>query len=180
MTKKNVTLVKNRKRLRKRVRERKYAPSSRFSSVIASGDMKEQDDSKERIGRRVTDTERLKPFLQAVGSYSPELIFGVKQQLFHYTDLSGFQSIVTNHDLWLSHLRYSNDEEEMVHGQRLVMEVIDDKRKAARSSKRIAFLDRVRHELSQQVDVYICCFCLQDDLLSQWRGYGANGSGHRR
>ena len=139
--------------------------------------MKEQGDITERIGRRVSDTERLKPFLQAVGSYSSDLIFGVKQQLFHYTDLSGFQSIVANHDLWLSHLRYSNDEEEMVHGQRLVMEVIEDQRKAQPSPERIAFLDSVRQELSQQVDVYICCFCLQDDLLSQWRGYGANGSG---
>ena len=101
-------------------------------------------DITERIGRRVSDTERLKPFLQAVKSYSPDLIFGVEQQLFHYTDLSGFQGIVTNHDLWLSHLRYSNDEEEMVHGQRLVMEVIDDKRKTARSSKRTAFLKSVR------------------------------------
>src|SRR5215472_13443128 len=128
--------------------------------------MKEQGDITERISRRVSDTERLKPFLQAVGSYSPDLIFGVKQQLFHYTDLSGFQSIVANHDLWLSHLRYSNDEEEMVHGQRLVMEVIDDKRKTEPSSEGIAFLDTVRQKLSQQVDVYICCFCLQDDLLS--------------
>src|SRR5262249_3164138 len=44
-------------------------------------------------------------------------------------------------------------------------------------SERVAFLDDVRNELSQQVDVYICCFCRQDDVLSQWRGYGANGSG---
>ncbi len=40
-----------------------------------------------------------------------------------------------------------------------------------------AFLERVKQKLEQQVDVYICCFCLKDDLLSQWRGYGANGSG---
>jgi hypothetical protein len=25
--------------------------------------------------------------------------------------------------------------------------------------------------------VYICCFCKKDNLLSQWRGYGANGAG---
>jgi len=25
--------------------------------------------------------------------------------------------------------------------------------------------------------VYICCFCQRGDLLSQWRGYGANGAG---
>jgi Protein of unknown function (DUF2971) len=26
-------------------------------------------------------------------------------------------------------------------------------------------------------DVYICCFCENGNLLSQWRGYGADGSG---
>jgi len=26
-------------------------------------------------------------------------------------------------------------------------------------------------------DFYVCCFCEEDDLLSQWRSYGANGTG---
>lgn len=135
----------------------------------------------DQIGHRLTDTERLKPFLKAVGSYNPELIF-VKEQIFHYTDLIGFQSILSKHDLWLTHLRYSNDEEEMLHGQRIVSEVIDEELKAEELKagpvpEKIDFLKGVKKKLERQVDVYICCFCLQDDLLSQWRGYGANGSG---
>ena len=131
----------------------------------------------DQIGRRVSDTKRLKPFLQAAGSYNRELIFGVKEQLFHYTVLLGFQSIISNHDLWLTHLRYSNDEEEMLHGQRIVSEVIAKELKTKPSPAKTAFLRAVKEQLEQQVDVYICCFCLRDDLLSQWRGYGANGSG---
>jgi hypothetical protein len=132
----------------------------------------------DKIGHRLSDTERLKPFLQAVGSDQPELIFGVKDQLFHYTDLTGFGSIISNHDLWLTHLRYSNDEEEMLHGQRIVSEVIAQGLAAKNPPEGAsAFLERVKQKLEQQVDVYICCFCLKDDLLSQWRGYGANGSG---
>ena len=113
----------------------------------------------------------------AVGSYHPDLIYGVKEKLFHYTDLHGFQSIISNHDLWLTHLRYSNDEEEMLHGQRVVSDVIAQELKGKSSAKKTAFLEDVKQKLAQQVDVYICCFCLQDDLLSQWRGYGASGLG---
>lgn len=113
----------------------------------------------------------------AVGSYRRDLIHGVEEKLFHYTDLNGFQGIISNHDLWLTHLRYSNDEEEMLHGQRIVSEVIAKELKTKSSPKRTAFLEAVKEKLAQQVDVYICCFCLKGDLLSQWRGYGASGSG---
>jgi hypothetical protein len=113
----------------------------------------------------------------AVGSYHSDLIFGVKEKLFHYTDLNGFQGIISNHDLWLTHLRYSNDEEEMLHGQRVVSDVIAKDLKVKPNPKKTAFLAAVKQKLAQQVDVYICCFCLEGDLLSQWRGYGASGSG---
>lgn len=139
--------------------------------------MNPPDVPSDQIGHRLSDTERLKPFLQAVGSYREDLIYGVKEQIFHYTDLFGFQSIVSNHDLWLTHLRYSNDEEEMLHGNRVVDEVIAEELKIGPAADRAAFLESLTQRMKQQVDVYICCFCLQDDLLSQWRGYGANGSG---
>ena len=131
----------------------------------------------DQIGHRLSDTERLKPFLTAVGSYRSDLSFGVKEKLFHYTNLLGLESIISNHDLWLTHLRYSNDEEEMLHGQRVVDEVIAAELKTKSAAARKTFLEAVKQKLTQQVDVYICCFCLRDDLLSQWRGYAANGSG---
>ena len=44
---------------------------------------------------------------------------------------------------------------------------------------RLDYLDRVQNELATTSDegVYVTSFCLKDDLLSQWRGYGANGTG---
>jgi hypothetical protein len=129
----------------------------------------------EKIGHRLSNTEQLRPFLESVGSFHPDFIYGVTDRLFHYTDLGGFQGIIPNHDLWLTHLRYSNDDEEMLHGQRIVSEVIAEQ--ANGTPDKNAFLESVKEKLKQQVDVYICCFCLQDDLLSQWRGYGASGMG---
>jgi hypothetical protein len=139
--------------------------------------MNSPDVSSDEIGHRLSDTERLKPFLEAVKSYDEFLIYGVKDPVFHYTDLLGFKSIISNDDLWLTHLRYSNDEEEMLHGQRIVNEVIAEALNGPSASHRSDFLKDVKKKLAQQVDVYICCFCLKGDLLSQWRGYGANGLG---
>jgi hypothetical protein len=129
-----------------------------------------------KIGHRLSSTEQLKPFLSCVGSYGPDLIYGVTDRLFHYTDLGGFQKIISENDLWRTHLRYSNDDEEMLHGQRVVSEVLGEQNYPL-SPDAVAFLESLKDKLKQQVDVYICCFCLQDDLLSQWRAYGANGSG---
>jgi hypothetical protein len=59
----------------------------------------------------------------------------------------------------------------------VVREVIELQRKAA--PERAQFLDAL-YELVREPSeegVYICSFCLDDNLLSQWRGYGANGMG---
>ena len=133
--------------------------------------------SPSEIGHRLSNTEELKPFLIAVGSFQPDLIFGVTERLFHYTDLGGFQGIISGHDLWLTHLRYSNDEEELLHGHRVVSAVVTDEINSSTTPEARTFLEAVKQKLTQQVDVYICCFCLEDNLLSQWRAYGANGTG---
>src|SRR5262245_49436662 len=76
----------------------------------------------------------LEAYLQHIQSYDPDLIFGVKpgEPLFHYTDLAGLHGIVKNRDLWLTHSRYSNDDEELVHGERAAREVIEQERAAAK------------------------------------------------
>ena len=118
-------------------------------------------------------------FLGSVKSFTGEdLIFLPKGALYHYTDLSGLQGILQTDDLWLTHSRYLNDDEEITHGYRIVREVIEEERKTA-TSDRIEFLDGlyplVREPSAE--GVYICSFCLVDNQLSQWRGYGANGTG---
>jgi len=41
------------------------------------------------------------------------------------------------------------------------------------------YLDRLTELINEPLPagVYICCFCEKDNLLSQWRSYGANGTG---
>jgi hypothetical protein len=131
--------------------------------------------------RSTNDFTLLTHFLESVKSYTEDLIFGPAQgqALYHYTDLAGLKGIVEHHDLWLTHSRYSNDDEEITHGYRIVREVIEEERQANPAPDRISFLDGL-YELVKEPSaegVYICCFCLDDNLLSQWRGYGANGTG---
>jgi hypothetical protein len=131
--------------------------------------------------RSSLDFTSLMEFLDSVQSYTEDLIFGPAQgqSLYHYTDLAGLQGIVQNHDLWLTHSRYSNDDEEITHGYRIVKEVIDEERAGNPPPDRVVFLDFLAEMVKDPTPegVYICCFCLDDNLLSQWRGYGANGTG---
>src|SRR5687767_2332937 len=94
--------------------------------------------------RSTNEFGSLNQFLESVKSYTEELIFGMgpRQALYHYTDLAGLQGIIQNHDLWLTHSRYSNDDEEITHGYRMVREVIEEERKADPiTDERVQFLD---------------------------------------
>lgn len=129
--------------------------------------------------RSSLDFAVLTSFLESVKSYPEDLIYGPTkgQSLYHYTDFSGLQGILQNDDLWLTHSRYLNDDEEITHGYRIVREVIESTRKAA--PERAQFLDALYELVKEPTEegVYICSFCLDDNRLSQWRGYSANGMG---
>jgi hypothetical protein len=128
------------------------------------------------------DIASLSMFLESIGSHNVDLIFTPQSKLkqgalllYHYTDLTGLIGILKRHDLWLTNSRYSNDAEEMVHGTNVAKKVIES---AVRAQKYDAqYLTELTQLTSQQEGVYISCFCEKDNLLSQWRGYGAYGSG---
>lgn len=52
--------------------------------------------------------------------------FGLLQinNVYHYTDISGFISIMENHELWASHIAFMNDKSEYLHGKELFRERI--------------------------------------------------------
>jgi hypothetical protein len=134
-----------------------------------------------KMQRASMDIPTLQQFLQQIGSFSPDLIHhrGTVPRIYHYTDLNGLKGIVENKDLWLTNSRYSNDDEEMIHGLEVVREVITEQLSAPATAARKKFLERVSKTLEapSAEGVYICCFCQASNLLSQWRGYGANGTG---
>jgi hypothetical protein len=132
--------------------------------------------------RPALDIAALNEFLEMVGSYTTEHIFnpGDLLAIHHYTDLNGLRGIVEDHDLWLTCSRYSNDEDEIRHGLQIVDQVIKE-RLAAKPEPAPAekeYLECLAKLFAVPgAAVYVCCFCEAGDLLSQWRGYGANGIG---
>lgn len=134
--------------------------------------------------RPALDTEALRNFLDSIRSFAgPGLILESSSvpRLYHYTDLGGMIGIVSTNDLWLTHSRFSNDDEELTHGQRVVANTLESEKSRAASStpEKLSYLQQVEEMLRKPVadGVYICCLCARDNLLSQWRGYGANGTG---
>jgi hypothetical protein len=132
--------------------------------------------------RSTNDFEWLEQFLNSIHSYAPDesLILESRSvtELYHYTDLNGLQGIIDKGDLWLTHLRFSNDNDELTHGKEIVRARLEE-RIANDPPDRQEYLKRLKELLQLPVadGIYICCFCEKNNLLSQWRGYGANGSG---
>lgn len=126
----------------------------------------------------VVDINSLQIFTDNIGSFSRYLIQEFSGQLFHYTDLNALNSILNESDLWLTNSLYSNDAREMSHGYDVAKAVIEKKRSAALDGTFKEYLDQVSTFVDEKSrGVYICCFCEQDNLLSQWRSYGENGTG---
>lgn len=123
----------------------------------------------------------LQVFLDSLQSYSQDLVQHLSGglKLCHYTTLDGALGIIEGGDLWLSHLRFSNDNEEQRYGQRLVNAEVESLRRNPVAGVSASLLAAVQARLAaaQEQPIYICCFCEVDNLLSQWRGYAENGGG---
>src|SRR6266481_1848748 len=76
--------------------------------------------------RRPIEIGILSQFLDSLQSYSQDLVQHLYsgQKLCHYTSIEGAIGIVTGRDLWLTNSRFSNDDEELNYGHRLVDEVL--------------------------------------------------------
>jgi hypothetical protein len=98
-------------------------------------------------------------------------------ELFHYCGVDGFYGIVTEKTLWMSDVFTLNDASEMLYARTIVDEVLRSQ------NPRPAWLPKGMIRESEFLDLawswrmYVSCFCAEGDLLSQWRGYGAQRGG---
>lgn len=100
------------------------------------------------------------------------------QHLFHYTNAHGLLGIFQSKRIWATNSRFMNDPTEIEYAVNLIKTVMQ----ANFSRDKKEFLNKALHEFlreyEQNAKVYIACFCVHGDLLSQWRGYGATGGGY--
>ena len=97
--------------------------------------------------------------------------------LFHYTSTSALISIVRNNELWLSDATFLNDKAEIEHGRNLACTRLDSAICVEKSAEVKMMLELVVAKFKSRPDpnVYVACFSMDGDDLTQWRGYGQGG-----
>jgi hypothetical protein len=96
------------------------------------------------------------------------------QPLYHYTDLNAFLSIIKFKQLWLSGAHNLNDHQEINWTNRKVAKILGrlEDKYGAQNTRRLLDLMQMNKAVP-----YICSLSTKDDLLSQWRAYGKDGTG---
>jgi Protein of unknown function (DUF2971) len=104
--------------------------------------------------------------------------------LFHYTGSNGLFGILKDRCIWATDFRCLNDSEELLLGERVVQEeakILADTM-AADTPEQYIFSQiaeaHARYSLTKVTGVYLTSLSESPDSLSQWRAYGANGSGY--
>jgi hypothetical protein len=105
-------------------------------------------------------------------------------EISHYTDATGLHGIITSGQLWATHINYLNDLQEFRYARQIIGRVLDEYARRAEGVELQQRLTKLRGACEanfahweNNVDPYVVCFCEDGNLLSQWRAYGANGSG---
>lgn len=120
-------------------------------------------------------------------------LLGILEPLQNTDDLGlpGKTTSVQSFSLWATDARYLNDSAELTYAAEGLADALVDQLQELDDHER---KDQLR-ELAEQVRIgdfteddgqvgrsthtaYVACFCTDGDLLSQWRGYGANGGGY--
>lgn len=105
--------------------------------------------------------------------------------LFHYTSLTGLMGIMESKTLFVSEARFLNDASEMKYGaqwlsgecvQRLGLRPGEEGQKVQLLKQFAKWIDERIHN-HWGANVFVGCFTLNGDQLSQWRGYCPSGKG---
>lgn len=99
--------------------------------------------------------------------------------LYHYTSHSGLLGIIKNKNIWASSIHYLNDASEFSHAVDLMKYEISMYQGKA-NAKVVDFLDKAEKALQdiRTINLFVCSFSENGNLLSQWRGYCPNGKGY--
>lgn len=100
--------------------------------------------------------------------------------LYHYTTQEGLLGIVKSQEIWASHTQYLNDEREFRHAIDLVKDELSRMERDPRLQDSMQFIAGMKSELElgiESINVFVCSFSEDGDVLSQWRAYSSGRSG---
>lgn len=97
----------------------------------------------------------------------------MNRNLYHYTSNEALIEIVNHDCLRLSHFYFQNDPRELRYGLDLLLEHKDEIEQICPDANE--YIETIGHEKVPIYELPIFTFSLsqEDDLLSQWRGYGS-------
>jgi hypothetical protein len=102
----------------------------------------------------------------------------VPDLLFHYTTATGLMGIVEKNQLWATSLEYMNDASELTLAIEKVVPLLRARGLEGLANNITPGLMALDPDYLQRITVCAVCFSTEGDLLSQWRAYGASGSGY--
>jgi hypothetical protein len=100
--------------------------------------------------------------------------------LYHYTDIQAVIGIIENRDIWMSHVLFMNDKEEVKDAEKIISSVIEELRETNKcDSAFISYINEIERSPYFTTDYPVAVISLSEkkDSLSQWRGYCPYGGG---
>ena len=114
--------------------------------------------------------------------YLYQTVFPLKppEIIYHYTTQKGILGILPTRSMWATQVHFLNDRNEVFLTFKLLERELRRMVTESRSTEHRSLLNEIRHNLSNVDQTHICTvsFCEAGDLLSQWRGYAAQGKGY--
>ncbi len=99
---------------------------------------------------------------------------------YHYTSVEALHSILGKGAIWASDIAFLNDSSELSYASNLINSVTEEFEKEG-SEEFLELLKRAGRSATEPTSAasgyLVCCFCVDGDLLSQWRAYGDGGKG---
>lgn len=120
--------------------------------------------------------------LENFEKYLYQKVFPLKPPgtIYHYTTQKGILGIVPPRSMWATQVHFLNDKNEVFLTFKLLEKELRRMAGESQSPEYRNLLKDIRHNLSNVDQTHICTisFCESGDLLSQWRGYAAQGKGY--
>ena len=120
--------------------------------------------------------------MSILGYFEKYFAISYSQNIYHYTDITGFLGIIKNREFWVSHIHFMNDRREYVEGKdrskRIITAMLNTH--AEQENEILAtVLKHLDNEVSLGIfpisskDVFSLSFSGNRDSLDMWRGYGS-------
>ena len=99
------------------------------------------------------------------------------REIFHYCDASGLHGIISTQSLWASDIFSLNDASEVEYARQITSEALRSYPYLRPIAEQLFDQEGSFMDYYRDFNTYVGCFSAGNDLLSQWRAYGAAGHG---